>query len=296
MAQQPAPAPPASGSGRRSRRRKTRAARPAHARAQAATSARIAADARAAALSHRETISISKAGGAFPIDWVRANADARETLNAIDFSQRDLVIWVPGSGSGDKVHPKFEDAVRSAWSDGRVSLARMRYSATWNIRPSVATGIATLKLVLAGIAAHGGNHRVLVAGESQGAWAIGEAIADPRLRRVVDRAVLFGHPWLGRHEYASGQDSGVRVYNHANDLVTLKFNGDPGRGLDAMSAVFTVKLWKLPLVIRAMAENPKHGLMLLSTIQYALPWKSSQSPHNYGKHMVEGVAFLRAAR
>lgn len=241
---------------------------------------------------------VSRASGPFPVDWVRAHADARRTLDQINWAQRDVVIWVPGTGS-KIIHPAFEDTVRGSWTDGRVSLVRMHHEASWNMRPSVATGIATMKLVLAGIAAHGGDHRIMLAGESQGAWIIGEAMADPMLRRVVSRAFLLGHPWLATHHYDDKHDPDVRVINNDGDLVTMSIKGDSealARGLDAMVAIYTGRVWKLPLVISSLLANPIHGWKLISSIKFALPGanKRWQNPHHYDRHMKEAVAFLRS--
>ena len=51
------------------------------------------------------------------------------------------------------------------------------YEATWRLKESLADGEAVLRGVLQGIAAHGGHHRVMVAGQSLGAWSIGEVLA-----------------------------------------------------------------------------------------------------------------------
>lgn len=231
------------------------------------------------------------------MDWAQATRDAQRTLAGIDWSKRDIVLWVPGT-SQSSVQPSFAREVAASWPSSDVSLARVHYQASWNIRPSVATGIATMRLVLAGIAAHTGNHRVMLAGESQGAWIIGEAIADPALRRVVDRAVLLGHPWLAAHQYVDGHDPGVQVLNNFGDLVTLPLNGDPTRGLDAMVAIHTGQLSKLPLVVRSVVENPQQGWKLLGTLRFAIPgirslWKN---PHDYSDRMREAVGFLRDHR
>lgn len=240
-----------------------------------------------------ESHAISRASGDFPIDWQRAREDAARTLASIDWSRRDIVVWVPGTDSSS-IHPRFAQAVADAGRGRSMSVVRMHHQASWNMRPSVATGIATMKLVLAGIAAHGGDHRVVLAGESQGAWIIGEAIVDPMLRRVVDRAVLLGHPWLAAHHYDDGHDPDVRVINNPGDLVTIPVTGDPGRGLDAMVAVYTLQWSRLPLVLRAMLENPVHGAKLISNLRFAIPvlkhlWKN---PHDYGEHMQSVATFL----
>lgn len=238
--------------------------------------------------------SISKASGPFPIDHARARADAEATIASIDFSKRDIVLWIPGSGAVG-VHPDFEDAVLREWPDGRVSLSALRYEASWHMRRSVATGIETLRLVLAEIRRRGGDHHVMLAGESQGAWVISEALADPSLRSTVDRALLMGHPWLARHQYLDGRDPNVRVLNNPGDMVTLPINGDPGKGLDALVAIYTLQLAKLPQIVSAVIQNPLHAVKLLSSIQFALPFVKGlrPNPHRYESNFPAGLKFLR---
>jgi len=159
----------------------------------------------------------------------------------------------------------------------------------------VPTGLATLKLVLEGIRARGGEHRVLVAGESQGAWIAGEAAADADVGRVIDRAVLLGHPWLALHQYSRGEDPRVRVINHAGDQVAMPIKGDAATALDAMVAIHTLNLGGLDEVLRALASNPAHGVRLLGSVAYAIPGLRAllRNPHDYGGEMSRAVEFLR---
>lgn len=239
---------------------------------------------------------VSKAGGEWTVDWERAHADAQTVLDAIDFSKRDIVIWVPGT-SNSGPHHAFEAAVRDSYRGSGSNLVALEYEASWHLRRSVPTGVATLRLVLEGIRARGGDHRVLLAGESQGAWIIGEAIADPAVSKVVDRAVLLGHPWLATHQYDRGQDSRVRVINHDGDQVTLPVKGSPTVGLDAMLAIRTLDLSKAGDLVKAMASNPNHGVLMLKNLAFAIPLVKSllRNPHVYDGEMTRAVEFLRHA-
>lgn len=237
---------------------------------------------------------ISTAGGEWNVDWERAHADAQLVLDAIDFSKRDIVIWVPGT-SNRGVHPAFEAAARDGWRGEGSNLVAMQYEATWHLRRSVPTGMATLRLVLEGIAARGGNHRVLLGGESQGAWIIGEVIADPTVGHLVDRAVLLGHPTLAAHQYADGHDPRVRVINNPGDQVALPIKGDHTVALDAMVAIRTLQLTRMGDVVKALAANPRHGVELLKNLVFAVPVLKSllKNPHVYDGEMTRAVEFLR---
>lgn len=202
----------------------------------------------------------SVAPGPWPVDAARAHADARRVLASIDWSKRDIVIWVPGTGS-HRVHEKFADAVHGSWSDGRVSLTHLEYEASSEGPRSVATGIATLKLVLMEIAARGGNRRVLVGGESQGAWILGEAMADPSVRKVVDRAVLLGHPSLAKTHW-HGRDPAVLEYSNPGDPAA----GDP----ELLPGLLLTTLGSLPGIKGYVKQ-----------------------PHDYSDRMSGAVEFLR---
>ncbi|MCW2950318.1 MAG: hypothetical protein JWN41_1331 [Thermoleophilia bacterium] len=242
---------------------------------------------------------MSRADGEFPVDEARARADAAKTLAQIDFSKRDLMLWVPGT-DGHEVDSTFARArAYAAQPSDSVSLSAVDYMSTWDLRTSCPTGIATLKLVLAGIKARLGadmaNHRVMLGGLSQGAWIIGEVMADRRYSDIVQRAVLMGHPWLAAHQYNSGQDPRVRVVNHFDDQVTLPVAGSAADGLDTMAAIHTGHLSShLPEAIRAIAHNPHHGWLLARGYTYEWPifkgiW---QDAHNYLEDMLRGYVYL----
>jgi hypothetical protein len=224
---------------------------------------------------------------------VQARHNALISLNRIDFSKHDIVIWVPGTDN-HTIHPAFEAAVNDSWSEGGESLSKLEYDATWDMRPSTATGLATLKLVLAGIAAHGGNHNVMLAGESQGAWVIGEAMADPMLRKVVSRAVLMGHPWLAAHHYDDGHDPGIVEIDNPGDEVCAPVKGDLSNAMAAMCDIHQLKLWRLDQIGKALIQNPAHIPMLAWwMIRSIIPGHPFKDPHNYSDHMAAAVEFLR---
>ena len=244
---------------------------------------------------------VSRADGPWEVDWARARADAERVLAQIDWSRRDIVIWVPGT-SNDRVHPDFETAVHDSWTtlpEGGAGLILMGYEASWHLRRSLPTGIATMMIVLERLreelAKRGGDHRVLLGGESQGAWIIGEALRDGGYSDVVDRAILMGHPWLAATQYADGQDPRVAVVNNDGDQVTMPVKGDVTRGLDAMIAIRTLDLAKAGDVLGALKDNPAQGVSLLKSILFQVPVLKHliRDPHKYGHHMTRAVEFLR---
>ena len=153
-----------------------------------------------------------------------------------------------------------------------------------------------MRLVLEGIRARGGDHRVLLSGESQGAWIIGEAAADPALGSVIHRAFLVGHPWLAKTQYTDGHDPRIKVLNHHGDQITLEIKGSARVGMDAMTAVKTGKLGSdFGTVAKAILANPLHGVLLLQTQLRSVPWLRPylRDPHMYGLEMPRMVHYLQ---
>ena len=237
-------------------------------------------------------IAITTTGDWTP-DMALAVHDAKIALDSIDWSKHDLVMWVPGTDN-HSVHPVFAAAVHQAWSDGSASLSVMNYMASWDLRKSGATGVATLKLVLAGIAAHGGNYNVMLGGESQGAWVIGEAMADPMLRAVVHRAVIMGHPFVAAHHYDDGHDPGIVEINNPGDQVSAPVKGDVGNAIDAMAAMQKRELWKIGAILKAGIDNPNQvGLILLAIVRATIGKSFMKEPHEFSAHMTAAVEFLK---
>lgn len=245
----------------------------------------------------------SKAGGPWEVDWKQARADALATLGSIDFTKRDIMLWVPGTDSSN-VHHDFAQAVRYQYGErGDVSVAALRYDAAWALRKSLPTGLATMKFVLEGIKQKlatipaSERPRLLLAGLSQGAWIIGEAAADPALSPVITRAMLVGHPWLAKSQYVDGHDPRIKVLNHPGDQITLPIKGDPAVGLDAMIAVRTGGLGsQFGTVAKAILANPLHGVLLLHTqVRDHVKWMRAylRDPHQYGYEMSRMVHYLR---
>ena len=245
----------------------------------------------------------SKAGGPWDVDWKAARADAEATLASIDFSRRHVVMWVPGTDASG-VHHDFQLAANYQYGEsGDASVVALKYDAAWELRRSLPTGLATMKLVLEGIrqrlAAMPASQRpqVMLGGLSQGAWIIGEALADPKVGSVVTRAILVGHPWLAKTQYLDGHDPRVRVINHPGDQITMPVAGDAGVGLDAMIAVRTGKLGsEFGTVAKAILANPLHGVLLLhTTMRDHLGWLRPylRDPHQYGYEMQRMVRYLK---
>lgn len=236
---------------------------------------------------------ISVAGGPWYVDWARAQADADAVLSSIDFTKRDIYIWVPGTSCHD-VHPAFRAALEQDPAHRTASLTYLRYEATWEMRRSLPTGLATLLLVLEEIRKRGGSHRVLLGGESQGAWIAGEAAAHPILGRMVDRAVLMGHPWLAANQYSDGHDPRIFEVDHRGDMVTLPIRGSATAGFDAMIGLRTLHVADLARTAGVFLRNSAQTLQMIISLGALVPpiKRRMHNPHIYDMEMPGAVRFL----
>ncbi|MCW2974343.1 MAG: hypothetical protein JWN72_2616 [Thermoleophilia bacterium] len=236
---------------------------------------------------------ISVADGPWYVDWARAQVDAAAALDSIDFTKRDIYIWVPGTSCHD-VHPAFRAALEQDPARAGASLTYLRYEASWEMRRSLPTGLATLLLVLEGIRKRGRTHRVLLGGESQGAWIAGEAAAHPALGRMVDRAVLMGHPWLAANQYSDGHDPRIFEVDHRGDMVTLPIRGSATAGFDAMVGLRTLHVDDLVRTAGVFLRNSAQTLQMIISLGALVPpiKRRMHNPHIYDMEMPGAVRFL----
>jgi hypothetical protein len=223
-------------------------------------------------------------------DEARAQRDAEQALARIDWSKPDIVLWMPGT---------MDHTMGGGWSDEvehhmarPASAVLVDYPATADFATSVATGMRTLQLVLAGIAEHGGEHRVLAGGYSQGAWIVGDALATPEIAASIDRAVLFGHPGLAVRHY--DEDPRVLEVNDPNDAIA---NPSPDRELlmRAMADLEHGEALAHPLrALTAFAQNPELGVVWSARSGDSARWAGSD-PHEYYDLYRDGVRWLDGA-
>ena len=235
------------------------------------------------------------------VDHARATADAERTLASLDFSKRDLVLWVPATGS-HAIPADWKAATQEQFGD-RASLGLVDYPAATNFNDSVATGQETLRLVLAGIAERGGQHRVSLAGHSQGAWVIGDTIADPTVGRMVDRAILYGHPAPARVDWSRSGDPRVKQVDHPDDPFTWDVTGGH-QALEAIDEIHdgtaatgeqlsfgdTVK--RALTVASTALVNPALAAYLIGHRVNKDAWEGSKDPHHYTQAYGAGAGFL----
>jgi hypothetical protein len=227
----------------------------------------------------------------------RARADANATLAAIDWSKDVIVIWAPGTnrrGIPDTLHAPAQ----AAWSD-ELSLVELRYPASYDMRQGASTGAATIRLVLEAIDARSRKDRrkrkVHLAGESQGSWAILEAMSRPATRAYVDRIGVTGVPYgASRHHLVGGDPRTIEI-SRITDPVARPVSGDPNAAVAAAEQVQSGKFtWGgiRSLLSSARANPMSAALLVLSAIRIQLPGGPNRDPHNYEDVLPAVVRFL----
>lgn len=217
---------------------------------------------------------------------------ARAVLDSIDWSDPTIVIWVPGTNEW-WVKREFAEALHALEAGHRIVM--IPYQATWRFSDSTADGLAVLRLVLEEIGRRRPGARVLLGGESQGAWIAGLAMTEPRLRRVVTRAVLAGHPGVSPVHFHDGADSKVAELNNPLDLVTLELGSSREqvvRGVELLARKRFIA--GLPPILGYAAERPEVLWRFVRSQLWRVPGLQSVVPdaHDYTTVFEDAAAFL----
>lgn len=232
------------------------------------------------------------------VDSTLATAEAQRTLSAIDFSRDNIVLWVPATLS-HSIPDSWERGVQQAHPDGNVSSNLVNYPAGVNLNDSVATGVETLRQVLAGIAAydeaHGTHHSVTLGGHSQGAWVIGQAMSEPAIHHVVDGAALYGHPSPSRDAHATARDPKILEVNDPNDPFTHTVVGGEQalQGISELAHGASIRD-VLPKLGLSLLANPFLGGYLLGRATHDADPSGRPDPHFYEPQYASGARFLAA--
>ena len=202
-----------------------------------------------------------------------------------------IVIWVPGT-SNHSINKSFADALPID-----IEPVLVDYKASWNLTESVPDGVKRLKRMLA-LAQKKRKHgqRILLAGESQGAWVISETLTDPKYRSIVDGAVLLGNPGVAPIHFSGPDrvtfDRFVEI-NHKYDYATFRWLDSPLIP-EAVSNFMAGDMENMPLFLSMLLKHPLQaaisGFMLLKHIpalRGIIP-----NPHDYDEDMRAAVEWL----
>jgi hypothetical protein len=220
---------------------------------------------------------------------------ARAVLDSIDWSQPLVVIWVPGT-SGQDVPEHVARMLRAA---GGPRATMLPYQATWRLRDSVPDGEATLRALLELVAARKRpGQRVVLLGESQGAWVISSVLRDPRLAKLIDRASLVAHPAMSPahvHESTSTPErlrSGtIREFNGTTDVVTREVGRSAEAAIDIVDSFARLDVGRaLRRMLGVVVTNP--GLVQALVASQVFRFKGETNPHDSTNHMADAIAWI----
>jgi hypothetical protein len=220
-------------------------------------------------------------------------------VKQIDFSAPAVTIWVPGTNEYWNKQAVL-DAAAGAMPGARV--VPIVYQSTWKFSDSVPDGEAVLRGVLDEVAKRRRpGQKVLVAGESQGAWVISNVLADPRYATIVTRAALFGHPGIADHHFEDPHGplaDKVREWNNPTDVVTADLGSHAEsveRGIEQFSRLHLLR--GVSLLGAFAVQRPEIVVEMLKGQLHRVPLIGDKfhDPHVYEHDFRAGAEFLAAA-
>ncbi|MCW2950526.1 MAG: hypothetical protein JWN41_1539 [Thermoleophilia bacterium] len=228
-------------------------------------------------------------------DRARARAEADLVLAQLDLHKRDLVLWLPGTYL-DGVPRAFGAAVSEQF--GRdASVATFTAHHDYHVPQGVVDTAEALRIVLRALEAkRRPDQRIVLGGESQGAWSISVAMSDPALAKIVDRAMLTGNPGVSQHQYDDGTDRRVREIDNPGDAVAVEYRGNASLMIDALERGMSGEPAQAARLVPALVNNPiSAAKAAVSGFRIAVMRDFAHDPHNYDTRYAEGVAWLAGA-
>jgi hypothetical protein len=222
---------------------------------------------------------------------------AQALVDSLDWSQPLVVIWVPGT-SDHAFSPEFEALLKR---HGITNAGCMSYQASWRFRDSVPDGEATLRAALELVRSrrHPGQ-RVVLMGESQGAWIISSVLRDPSLAALVDRAGLVAHPALApahAHDLSVPTTpldrSRVHEFNDDHDVVTRDLGTSAPLALDIVDSFARLEVGHALLgALKVAVTNPSLLAALVSSQLFRV--NGSTNPHHAGTLLEQAFDWVLA--
>lgn len=212
----------------------------------------------------------------------------------IDPAREHIFIWVPGT-SQKGILTGFQKAVDDLLN-GSAQVLHVQYPAAWNFSISVPMGTEALKRLLRQVhAAKTENQKIYLAGLSQGSWIISNVIADPELRAMSTKTILFGHPGVAPNHFHEENDDDVWEVNNPGDAVTFGWDGKEQAIVDSINMFFNGKpIRGLIALFGCIVMHPKTTLLIIELLLFKLPiFKDKRlSPHDYTGQMPYAVYWM----
>lgn len=225
----------------------------------------------------------------------QARAEADSVLAALDRTKQDLVLWLPGT-----YMPGAPKAFRDALTErlgSNVSLASFPTHNDYYVQRGAVDSAAALDLVVGDLArTRRPGQRILLAGDSQGAWSIGEAMQHPQVAAAVDRAVLTGNPGVSAHQYDDASDPKVRELFNEGDTVAADYRGDASLMVNAAERFLQGEPAQVLRMVPAVVNNPAAAVRAVSSaVSIRFFDGYEHDPHNYDPRAGEAVGWLAGA-
>jgi len=225
----------------------------------------------------------------------RAQLEARTTLAGIDRTKDDIVIWVPGTMRYRTPGP-FTDGLK-AWMGDSMSLVNMPARPDYQIPQGVADTSVALKIVLDDLTrTKRPGQRILLSGESQGAWALSKVMNEPKYEAMVDRAVIWGNPGVSPYQFDGVGTEKLMEMSDDLDIVSRSEEGDAPMMLEGLLNVADghwSQVWRVP---GTMINNPAETYAIARTgIRLVIPGGYERETHNYREFMNAAARFLSDA-
>lgn len=229
-----------------------------------------------------------------PVPLPSPEQRARMLVDSIDWSQPLIVLWIPGT-SGHDVPRHVAELLRRA--RGPAAHA-MPYQATWQLRDSVPDGEATLRATLELVALRKRpGQKVVLLGESQGAWIISSVLREPRFAKLINRASLVAHPGMSPahvHESTSTKirlTGPIREFNSTTDVVTKEVGSSAETALDVVDSFARLDIGRaLRGAVRIMLTNPALLQALVASQLFRV--KGEKNPHESQDLMTDAIAWI----
>lgn len=208
----------------------------------------------------------------------------------VDLSKDVIVLWVPGT-SNHSIPDSFKKLIESQFPS--VSLALVDYMASWSFSISRPNGVSNLKAMLDYLSEHmKKGQKLLVAGESQGAWVISDVIKGSKYKNMIDKVVLLGHPTTADSHFFNDQK--VLEINHPQDVTTIPVNVNKEVLAEKVEDIIHLDLSAVPYLLKVGLSHPNVLLWLGVLGASKVPVLGDALPkfHDYNKDMLLAVLWL----
>jgi hypothetical protein len=221
---------------------------------------------------------------------------ARAVVDSLDWTQDLVVIWLPGTSE----HDIAPDVAESFRRKHLTNVAYVPYQATWRLAESVRDGEAALRAVLDLVRARKRpGQRVVLLGQSQGAWVISSVLRDPAYAAVIDKVGLVAHPALApAHAHDTTLPSPrlgakVREFNSESDVVTRDLGASGPAALSIVNAFAHLEIGAaLKGALGIAVRDPAVLQALIASQLFRV--KGGDNPHESGNLLDQAVDWVLA--